>query len=248
MKKVLALSAACFMLFTVIGVHAVFAWTQPDFPSCTNPTGNIIAQYSTGMHAIAGDPVMYSGADTVYQVEDNSATQCFCPDNGSLGIQTNWWYIEDLTGDQRNDLLSQGWYILEGENFGLHSGPYAAQNSNFSCESAETTLTPTEEVTPTPSETASESAELTETPTPMPTPTSAPASSESNSGSSSNNSSGSSSGSSGSSSSSSSSSGSPVREVAALAYTGSSSTILSYLVDGLALLSSGLFLRKKVQN
>ncbi len=149
------------VLFLLVAKPAYGTYTQPSFPSCSAPSGTIIASYATGTHAIAGDPNLHTGSDTVYQESDITVMQCFCPDDLSgKGIQTNWWDVADLSSDDIQTLIGNGW-INEpnGSDWGLNNAPYLAMNSNFDC-SAETP-TPTPSVTP----------EITPTATPSATPT-----------------------------------------------------------------------------
>lgn len=112
---------------------STFAITAPNFPSCLNHEGNPRAYYSYGTHGIVGDPREFKGSDGVYSIDDDRVIQCFCPDTGD-GIQTIWWKVSSLTQSQIDDLVRQGWhYVPFGDKWGLHSAPYVAKNSSFSC-------------------------------------------------------------------------------------------------------------------
>lgn len=64
--------------------------------------------------------------------------QCFCG-NGS-GIQTNWMYASNLTGDQIKVYENQGWiYVPDGTAWGLTEGAYLAKNISYSCGGSSTT-------------------------------------------------------------------------------------------------------------
>jgi len=101
----------------------VEAQEEVSFPSCINPSGSVVASYQNGTHGIVGSSETYSGADTVYSLGDGNYVQCFC-DNGR-GIQTNWW---------KTNTSDENWIsIPNGENWGLESGSYLAQNLDYNC-------------------------------------------------------------------------------------------------------------------
>lgn len=125
-----------FLYFLVLLNPTYADITPPDFPSCANPQGTIIANYDTGSHAIVGSVTLKTGIDTVYSVANNIIIQCFCPPNTS-GIQTNWWKIPELTAQEIENFKSQGWtFIPEGALWGLQSGSYFAKNESYSCLSS----------------------------------------------------------------------------------------------------------------
>ena len=131
-------------LFVISGLIVIFlsalvgyadAATVPTFPLCANPQGQVIASYDSGVHGVAGDSATYGGKDTVYSLGEGTLVQCLCPTSGS-GVQTNWWKISELSQDEINVLISQGWiYVPNGAAWGLDSAPYLAKNTNFSCSS-----------------------------------------------------------------------------------------------------------------
>ncbi len=107
--------------------------TPPNFPSCINSTGTVIADFSSGTHGVPGVVTSFQGADKVYAVSDGVVVQCLCPENGA-GKQTNWWKIPNLTNDQIESFKTQGWiFIPDGSLWGLESAPYLAMNADFSC-------------------------------------------------------------------------------------------------------------------
>ena len=108
----------------------------PYFPRCPSPGGTLVVSYSEGWHWIVGDPALKWGSDSVYHIGSNNYVQCYCPLNGNTGqgIQTNWLKISNISEDQKNQLLSQGWILVEnGADFGLPQGVYLAKNSFFTC-------------------------------------------------------------------------------------------------------------------
>lgn len=132
MKQIIA--GIILTLVTLTGtVRPIFAVNLPNFPSCINPSGTVIAQYDTGTHGIAGSSGTYTGADTVYNTGAGTIVQCFCSSDGN-GIQTDWWNASSLTQEEVEILKSQGWhYIPDGNLWGLSAEPYIAKNSTYSC-------------------------------------------------------------------------------------------------------------------
>lgn len=133
-KRLLMLLATTFLFGANFSL--VFAYNIPNFTSCVNPQGEIIANYATGTHGIAGKPGLFEGKDVVYKVSEDAVTQCFCAVDGQ-GIQTNFWKIPTLGESEINALKAQGWiYIPNGALWGLDNVPYVAKNSDFSCKSS----------------------------------------------------------------------------------------------------------------
>lgn len=113
----------------------VLAAEPPVFPSCANAQGTIKASYPDGVHGIPGKPDVFIGSDNVFLVTADTALQCFCPKEGQTGIQTNWWKIPQLTEDEINIFVKQGWvFVSDGSLWGLDSVPYLAFNIEFSCK------------------------------------------------------------------------------------------------------------------
>lgn len=113
----------------------VFATDTPSFPLCTNPQGSVKVSYSTGTHGIPGRFETFTGSDTVYQVSPDTLVQCFCPESGSEGFQTDWWKVSHLSEDEIQNLINDGWiYIPNGALWGLDEDPYLAQNLNYDCK------------------------------------------------------------------------------------------------------------------
>ena len=131
----------------------------PEFPQC--PVGydgdfSHYDRYNNNPHQIVGGPLLYGG-DDVYSLENGNYLQCFCPDEGNQGIQTNWWRTDDIL---------DGWFREFGTQWNLGDYWYLTQNSDFICDSGDTGGDGDPEVTPTPT--------LTPTLTPNPSPTTAP--------------------------------------------------------------------------
>lgn len=109
------------------------AVTTPVFTSCVNPQGEVIANYSTGVHGIVGDTATHTGSDTVYLQADRNVVQCFCPTDGQ-GIQTNWLKASAVSQDEVSVLVNSGWYFIpDGSAWGLEEGAYLAQNNPYTC-------------------------------------------------------------------------------------------------------------------
>lgn len=113
-----------------------YANVAPQYPSCVNPQGELIASYDSGVHGIVGSTHTYIGSDKVYRISQTQTTQCFCDENTN-GIQTNWLKTDQLTEDEIRSLELSGWIIVaDGSAWGLDEGQYLAKNSNFSCKSS----------------------------------------------------------------------------------------------------------------
>lgn len=144
----LILAVIAITLVTPTLIIASFADVN-NFPACPGPAGTLKVSYPTGLHWIVGNPVLQSGSDSVFNLGNGNYMQCFCPETGTNGIQTNWLKASDLTEQQRNDLINQGWiYVANGADFDLDPVAYLARNTEFSC-GPNTTPNPTP--TPTPS-------------------------------------------------------------------------------------------------
>jgi hypothetical protein len=127
---------------------------EPTFPACQELLRNPgdYASWPQGWHQIVGGPLLY-GSDDVYSLENGNFVQCYCPEEGTEGIQTNWW---------RTLAEIQGWFVENGLQWNLGDHRYLAQNSSFSCGEIEPTSTPIPGPTPT------------QAPVPTPTPTNSP--------------------------------------------------------------------------
>ncbi len=107
--------------------------TIPTFPSCQIPQGELKAFYPNGTHGIPGSSSEYTGSDAVYFLTEETLAQCFCPVGGE-GIQTNWWKVSELTIEQIESLVADGWiYVPNGAEWGLDEAPYLAKNETYVC-------------------------------------------------------------------------------------------------------------------
>lgn len=134
-KKLFLAVFTCFFSFSFVFVtFALAVATPPEFPSCVNPHGTVIADFSSGAHGVPGVVTAFQGADKVYAVSDGILIQCLCPVDGD-GIQTNWWRIPALTSEEIESFTNQGWvFIPDGTAWGLEPVAYLAKNANFSCK------------------------------------------------------------------------------------------------------------------
>ena len=127
----------------------------PSFPSCSiqTPPGDR-AHYDYGWHQIPADGLI-EGSDDVYSLSAGNFIQCYCPVEGTDGIQTNWWKFGELSQEEIDAYVAAGWVLEEnGSDWNLDHAAYLAKNLEYNCG----------EITPTP----------TLTPTPTPTPPSPP--------------------------------------------------------------------------
>src|SRR5258705_13367062 len=76
----------------------VYALTIPQFPSCVNPQGTVLASYDSGAHGVIGNANSFNGSDKVFTISDTTVMQCLCPENGD-GIQTNWVKASSFSDD-----------------------------------------------------------------------------------------------------------------------------------------------------
>lgn len=136
-KKLTALSLGMFSLTLFAGAGPVQAgynkndYKQPSFSQCPKPGGSLIAGYDQGEHEIVGLG-RKTGGDYVYKIADGMYVQCYFPNDGSEGIQTNWVHEKYVT-NYRFD----SWYKIEaGSGWGLPAGTYYAKNSRFTFDTS----------------------------------------------------------------------------------------------------------------
>ena len=131
-RKSITIFAAATAAATVFASN-VHGMQTPEFPSCLVPQGTVKTHYETGVHGIVGDYGKYEGADTVYEINDDLAMQCFCPPNGA-GIQTNWWMVKHMNKYEKEELIKKGWIdVPTGSVWNLKNKPYLAKNVGYSC-------------------------------------------------------------------------------------------------------------------
>ena len=133
----LALAGLAVILFSTKNVQSVSAGscptscptpTPPVFPLCETQTEDgDTAHYDTGLHQIAGGPLL-EGRDDVYSLGSKYYLQCFCSPTGS-GIQTNWTPYHE----------GAEW----GPDWGLDLTHYNYENREYNCGSPTLTPTPT---------------------------------------------------------------------------------------------------------
>lgn len=149
----------------------------PQFPSCTEKIftqPGDKAHYTSGVHGIPGVGNL-EGSDDVYSLSNDNFLQCFCPINGTTGIQSNWWRVGylNLSETEYSTFLGSGWLKENGSGWNLVDDTYLIKNSNFSCvqpsPTPQPTETPTPTLTPVPTEIPTLTPAPTETPTPPPT-------------------------------------------------------------------------------
>lgn len=118
-------------IFTFLFSSQAFAESNQNFPSCTTPSGTVIAPATYGEHGIAGSPDQ-TGTDTVYSLDGQNALQCFC--NNANGIQTNWLDAKGFAASTVQSYENNGWiYIQDGSFWGLSEDPYLADNIPYTC-------------------------------------------------------------------------------------------------------------------
>lgn len=131
-KIILLIATLTIWLLSTPAANAEF--NLPVFDSCHNPTGTIKADYPIGQHAIVGIIGLQNGSDKVFSDGNDNFTQCFCPPSGNGGIKTQWLAAGDISKEDQNVLMTQGWvYIANGADWGLSNQPYLAKNIEFSC-------------------------------------------------------------------------------------------------------------------
>jgi hypothetical protein len=132
--KNLILSSAC-LLLVVANASVAFACDQPNpptFPLCENQSSNGNPHYDTGLHQIAGGPLL-EGRDDVYSLGNGYYTQCYCSPEGR-GIQTDWTPGE-----------GPEW----GPDWGLIASFFNYSNRDYNCGTPAPTPTGVPEPTPT---------------------------------------------------------------------------------------------------
>jgi hypothetical protein len=154
-KKYLSVFLLAFLLMAGSLTSIVFATTTPpSFPTCESKifsSDGDWAHYDSGIHGVVGVGNL-EGKDDVYSLSDGNFLQCYCPSEGTGGIQSNWWNVEraGLSQSEIDSYQSQGWFKENGSGWNLYNETYLIQNRNFSCEQVTPTPTNAPSVTPTP--------------------------------------------------------------------------------------------------
>ncbi len=129
--SILFLAVAIFAA-AILNSPTILASTQPVFSTCIAPSGSVMADYPNGDHGVAGNQSAFQGHDIVYNQGEGNALQCLC--TGNTGIQTEWLNASQLSTEDIQNLISQGWvYIPNGLGWGLSDSAYLALNSAYSC-------------------------------------------------------------------------------------------------------------------
>lgn len=132
MKRLTAVLLA--ITFYLGSVQPASAVSDPPLFSCQQPVGSVIAAYEEGTHGIPGDTSTHTGSDYVYKVDDAHVLQCFCPEQGQVGIQSNWWKVLQLSMEEVEYYVKRGWvYVPNGQLWGLDESPYLVKNASYEC-------------------------------------------------------------------------------------------------------------------
>jgi len=172
-KDILAFISGAIVLSTLfVSTKLVFANTIiPIYPSCSEFFGQTgdKAHYDSGLHQIVGNGLV-QGSDDVFTLEDGNFLQCFCSIEDDTGIQTFWWWANDMTQDERDQHVADGWHLENGLQWNLADGLYLAKNADYFCGEPSPTPTPTITITPTVTPTVTITPTVTPTTTITPTP------------------------------------------------------------------------------
>ncbi len=138
------LIASLALASSVKAVSTLEERSEFSFPSCSEKLlsgqGDKVHYDKGNLHQIIGADGKQSGSDDVYTLEQGYL-QCFCPDAGFDGTQTNWLRTETNPGSPWN------FFPINGLQWDLGDYTYAAYNISFSCGQEPT---PTPVPTPTP--------------------------------------------------------------------------------------------------
>jgi hypothetical protein len=152
----IVLLMAAFLLGSMSGykVLANDTPTPPSFPACESvifTSNGDLAHYDYGIHGIVGVGNL-EGSDDVYSQGNGNALQCYCPVEGTGGIQTDWWDAQraGLNQEQIEYYKNQGYIEINGLNWNLYNETYLVVNRDFSCSEPSVTPTPTPAPSTTP--------------------------------------------------------------------------------------------------
>ncbi len=135
MKKTTLVTMFASLLLLTLSTVKAMAVSPSDFPACSNPQGDKVVSYDSGVHGIVGSAAEFRGSDAVYSVDPSKTMQCFCPSEGSShGIQTDWFRAGSLSQNEINTYEHDGWvYLSTGKVWGLSDEPYLAKNQDYTC-------------------------------------------------------------------------------------------------------------------
>lgn len=155
-KKLIATSLVFFLVVITTGRISADTDYLSKFPACPIAGGALKVHYDSGTHAIAGNLTLYTGSDSVFTLDEGNFVQCYCPQNMSEGIQTDWLDATSIDESTRLAMRATGWvYIADGSVWDLGQKPLLAYNQPFQCQAPQVggisvTSTPTPTETPTP--------------------------------------------------------------------------------------------------
>ena len=136
----------------------------PSFPTCES---KIFSSNGDHDHTVNGNFYVIGvgwrfGTDDVYTLSNGNYLQCYCPNDRSTGIQSDWWNADnaDLSDEDISFYKSHGWFEEQGKDRNLPDNTFLVKNRDFSCAQPTPMVTPTATLTPTPQPTV--------TPTPGP--------------------------------------------------------------------------------
>jgi hypothetical protein len=151
----------------------------PTYQKCEEalliPTNNFV-NYGLADYGVPGKGVI-RGVDKVLFFGDKQQLQCFCPQTGNIGTQSDWWNASKLSNEEIQTFKNQGWmYLLPGKDGNVYKIPYLVRNRDYQCKGTPTltpvpTATPTKIPSVTPTFTVTPTYTHTPTATRIPTPT-----------------------------------------------------------------------------
>lgn len=146
--------------------------TIPSFGSCPAPGGTMSYRSTYDFGPLVGSPLTHIGARAIYSAGSNGYTQCYCPaDNTNAGVQTNYVAAAGLTDEQKAQLTTNGYVLVDGSTYNLGNGQFYAKNASYTCSYVEFC---NQIGLPTPTPTVAPTATPTAVPTATPTPTNPP--------------------------------------------------------------------------
>lgn len=99
---------------------------------CPDVDGTVKVYYPVGWHAIVGMSQNQYGADKVWNIGNNNFVQCYFPQTGHTGIQTDWMAAVGFAQSKINQFIADGWTLIKnGFDWGLPVKLYLAKNKPF---------------------------------------------------------------------------------------------------------------------